>query len=76
MPASVHLGMEGVDDFPFDLVAAVGVDGMGDIRVQLDARKAVALLRAEMAVFIEPAAAVVAVAGAEVVFVAATAAVV
>src|SRR2546421_481645 len=75
--AAFQFDLEGVDDLLFDAVAAVGVDGVGDVGVELEpAAMAVAVLVAQVAIFVETAAAVVAVAGAEVVFVAAAAAMV
>src|SRR5690606_21257118 len=59
----------GGKDLALDIVPAVGVDGVGDVGVELDARATVAVLLAQEAVLIETQAAIVAVAGAQMVFV-------
>jgi hypothetical protein len=70
--------VESQDDFLFDGLAALGVDGVGDVGVEFQAAVAVvvAVLVFLEAVFIQRGAAVVAEAGAEVVFFAAAGAVV
>ena len=61
-----------------DPMAALGVNRMGDVGVQFDAlmRLAISIVMALIAVFVEPAAAVVAVAGTQMIFFAAAAAMV
>ena len=63
--------MESVDDLMFDIVAALGVDGVCDVRVQFQPRRAVAVLMAQVALVVQSGTATVAEAGAEVVFFAA-----
>ena len=58
----------GVDDLMFDVISALGVDGVGDVRVQFQTWCAVAALVAQVALVVEPGTAVVAETGAEVVF--------
>jgi len=70
--------MKRQDDFLFDGLAALGVDGVGDVGVELQAAVAVvvAVLIFLETVFIQRRAAVIAKAGAEVIFFAAARAVV
>ena len=71
LAAAFQLVVERADHHLLDGVAAIGMDGMGDVGVQLEPRVAVAVMVALAAVFVETAAAVVAVPGAEVVLFAA-----
>lgn len=68
--AALEFLVEGVQHGFLDAVAAVGVDGVGDVGVELEAAVAVAvaILVALVAVLVEARATLVAVAGAEVIF--------
>ena len=59
--------VEGIDHLALDRIAAGGVDGVGDVGVELEAAVA-GVLVAEVAVLIEMMAAIIAELGAEVVF--------
>ncbi len=52
------------DHPPFDLMATVNVDRMGNIRVKFDTRMTFALMRPHMAILVEPTPAIIAIAGA------------
>jgi len=56
------------EDRPLDLLAALGIDGVRDVGVQLEAVLAVSVAVGKVTVFVETPAAVVAETGAEVVF--------
>lgn len=63
-----QFGLIGGHDLLFHLLAALGVDRVRDVGVQFKPRHAVALVIFEVPAFVEPAAAVIAVAGAQVIF--------
>lgn len=75
--AALELALVGLMDDLLDLLPAVGVDGVRNVGVQLQAIvSAIAVAELEISLVIEPLAAVIAIAGAEMVLISAGRAVV
>jgi len=66
--AAIKLAGVGSENGPLDLAAALRVDGMGDVGVQLQPVLAIAISMRKETIFVEPLATVIAEPGAQMVF--------